>query len=343
MQMELKRGMVFFLEQVGDFQPVKCIDEHTYTKKRPYMIVSNNKCNEFSPLIHVVPIVTREGSPERYYQVPFTSVGNRKCIADVSQVMLIPKDLCNSVSYSESITKYTINNKDLISGIDDAIMRQFQIDTISTPLKKDLENVYTKAVTEEVKIETPKPIKEETMTIPNITLNININGVPVNMTEVSTTQTGDSCNIDISTVTTIEDNLKPAKKKKEIKRKTWNRTSKSPYSLEEKKKYIKENYVEFGGTLSQHQIAKYLKCATSNVFYWVDKLKQNENIKVKSNTKSTKRHKYDFPKEVKKKLMEDYDVFGADYVLENYKDCKFPNKKALVNYIYREKLTKRSK
>ena len=51
----LRRGQLW----LADLGTVDCYDDHIKRGTRPVIIVSNNKANENSPVVHVVPITTK--------------------------------------------------------------------------------------------------------------------------------------------------------------------------------------------------------------------------------------------------------------------------------------------
>ena len=52
-QFQVRRGMVFFLDSPGKAQAVPCAGPAAPQKKRPYLVLSNDGCNMYSPMIHV--------------------------------------------------------------------------------------------------------------------------------------------------------------------------------------------------------------------------------------------------------------------------------------------------
>lgn len=67
--MGITRGVIFYFRQ----QPTSGSEQHA---GRPAIIVSNEKCNEYSPVVEVVYLTSREKAPLPTH-VPITSTGRQ--------------------------------------------------------------------------------------------------------------------------------------------------------------------------------------------------------------------------------------------------------------------------
>ena len=304
-QFQVRRGMVFFLDNPGKAQAVPCAGPAVPQKKRPYLVLSNDGCNMYSPMIHVAPIITRDPSPNRYYEIPFKSKDDRNCVVNVADIMLIPKELCNEFTYSESVTQHTIYNRNLFEGIAGAIVRQFAIaqDVVSPEALSVIQKYPVKnnpITTDEVDTtEDTTNIKPQTV-IPNITLNISINGVPVsfdhNNVTCSTTDNQADVEVDVTpSTTTKETYVTPEVKfesknshvpttentEKVISRRSIkyvpnpNKTStKARNTNTDAKQYIFNNFAGFNGTMSATEIAKELNMSVKTVYYHINTIRK---------------------------------------------------------------------
>lgn len=335
---KIKRGMVFYLERPAESQPVKCVSSFAPEKKRPYMVISNDKCNEYSQLLNIAPIYTREASSDRWYQVPFKSTCNRDCVVDVGAIMLVPKELLNENSYSAAVTQYTIANSVLLEAIGRAIHRQFDVS----------EDIHERIMTPTV----------QAIPSQGITLNININGTAVTPkvsaenNNVTIDFVGSSvsnsentvCNDKYITnsVSSIKENsgsiaksviTKESKSSfRKLKLARYEPTSKKDRKYMEK--VIRENYKLFGGTMSYQKIANELGVSLSTIQRIGSKLlatnKNKQQIK-----KSSKRNKYIMTRNEELEFVNDMKKHGAKWCLEKYKSFGFTK----VSQVYRKERT----
>ena len=356
---EVKRGMVFFLTRPAEAQqPFPCLSERIPEKKRPYIVLSNNKCCASSELINVAPIFTRDPSPDRFYNVPFKSCGNRNCVVDIANIILIPKTMCNEFTYSETITLYTIRNRNLFEGIAGAIIRQFALEedvvsreaietvrrygTKNVPIPVTAENSEVKEVSEtgveevnqdvddrnedvvydnDIMIEpTTTPVQTAPvvnsqptntgyvpqMVIPNITLNININGVPMSFdhNNVSCESKGNQADVDVSVPpiastkeTYVEPDIRFENRNSEMSNKE---SAEEEVTLEPKefsravigskdspvRQFVTDNFIGFGGTMSARDIADKFGITKGAVYSHIKKIRDRKfhNTKVGKRT-----------------------------------------------------------
>ena len=119
--MRVSRGQVFMYDPLCsvctiDNQPVRNIKVkgHLMQKERPYLVVSNNKCNAANNIVTVVPIATRE-KEKLPVQVKFLFEGR-------PQVILVD-NICTANIGDLGKYLYTISNE-LLDRVVEAIMLQ---------------------------------------------------------------------------------------------------------------------------------------------------------------------------------------------------------------------------
>ena len=307
-EFKVKRGMVFFLNKPADHQPVKCLASNVPEKKRPYIVVSNDKCNEFANLVHVAPVYTRSPSSARIYEVPFKSVSDRDCVVDVASIMLVPKELLNTVSYSSDITHYTIANSVLLDGISRAVMRQFDV-------KEEIPQIVK-----------PEIKKEEVEEMTNFTLNINLNGVPF-PAKVSTNE--NEVTIDFSSTNILTPDLE-IKEDKGSKFKKLHLERRIPMTEKEKKyieDIIKDHAKKFGGDLSYQTIANNLNVSLATVSRVAAALKKRSTSEEVTNKPkySKPARKFNMSTEQEKEFITAFEKHNAKYVLSAFKSFGFEN------------------
>ena len=135
---QVKRGMVFFIDEPSSKQGVPC--NNGIKKSRPYIVISNNLCNAYSSLIHVAPLKTDhdvQKNSEKWYFIQYKGKYGNDYIIDISSIMLVDKIYCNSSSYSESNTRNITD--EVMDQVDAGIIRQFE-------LEKKYQKIGTQAV-----------------------------------------------------------------------------------------------------------------------------------------------------------------------------------------------------
>ena len=329
---EIKRGMCFYLDEPSKTEPIPCTSDCSPQKKRPYMVLSNNKCNVSSNLVHVAPIITREYDPKRWYCVPFKSANNRDVVVDVSAIMLVDKTLLNEAAYTQAVSFYTVNNKILMDNIKTAIQRQFALDDStarydSYSIAEPVQNTLTTQT-----IQNP---------IPEIHLTINLNGVPITTSVPMRGNT--SVPIEVNVSSTVEKSEFDSKKKiakaapKNIEENTTqNNVIKSirgkgkKFTKSEKEyiqKYIKENYKLFSGKMSINDISETLGISLSTVRRYIYSFE----------TPRVKAKKAVIPNKLCKQFYEDYVKYNAKYVVNKYSKYGFKTTQQVYNAITRNK------
>lgn len=252
----IKRGMVFFLNE-----PSRNVTVQTYgcTKNRPYVVISNNKCNDTSLYIHVAPMTTQEDEKGRYYKIPVELSDGRISYINISNLCLVEKRLCNMSTYDHSLTESVMNNPDVLEKVRLALIRHFDLEVVPTP-EEDFPPVV-KQVAETVKFNLPISI---TVSIPVY------NAVTVDMASTES--------VEASRVTEsveCEDSATPITPPKE-KKDSNQKTARQHFTESDKDSmmnYIKNNYTVFGGKKSAEEICKDLHICSSTLYRLVSKIK----------------------------------------------------------------------
>ena len=311
----IKRGMVFFLEkpyETNNSLKISCGPD----KKRPYIVLSNDKCNETSPNIHVAPIFTAtEDSPEKWYRIPFKSTCGRNSVVDIASTMLVSKELFTEADYSYAISQYTINNHNLMQMIAKALARQFAIEKYVSPVSEPI----------------VQPTASMQMPIPTINLNINVNGFKANPEDVTVEATYGTPKVEVTTQTEVS--------KKEIGQR-GEKGTKGFRSKPEVTEFVKNNLDIFGGNLSIYQVAEKLGITDNAVYYHINKIKGNQKHKDKDSTTVVKkgikvRKDTKIPVSMFGKFLKDYESYTVPQMIELYKGYGFTTPKSLYNYVWK--------
>ena len=108
---EIKQGMIFYVEDVTSEESTVFKGEHTTKKRRPWLVVSNDKNNMFSPQISMVPIYTR--TEARLPTQVYFKHGDRDQVICCESVTCIPKSMIDIRGYvgtvSSSVLKKVID------------------------------------------------------------------------------------------------------------------------------------------------------------------------------------------------------------------------------------------
>jgi Trp operon repressor len=297
--------------------------------------LSNDKCNFSSPLIHIAPIISREYDPRRWYCVPFKSIGDRNCVIDISNIMLVDKEVCSRSAYSESISGCIVNNDILFDNIRIAIMRQFQL------------NITDMSYPNEYKIDTTHISGNMNNRQQPISITINLNGIPLNTnTNVSDviSATNNDVNIDISKLTTnagttesnvcadnntIVDSVESASSSNDVETNTTKKSNNyHRLNNEEQKKLIKFIRINancFGGNMTITSIAEKFNISSATITKYVKKAKESYNKRAS------------LPKEMWREFLEDYVNHGTKYCIDKYNDYGFNNEAQIYRAVSRYK------
>lgn len=140
---KISRGQVWFLVDPNS----NYYDGSIQGKNRPVLVVSNNSCNENSPVIHVVPLTSavKNNLPTH---VHFND-GKLDQIILCEQVRLVKE----SLFYDKSYYKYTLSD-DLMQKVDEALAVQFGLSLImpnSERFWKSIEQIIRLKVKEAIK------------------------------------------------------------------------------------------------------------------------------------------------------------------------------------------------
>lgn len=334
--MEIKRGMVFFMEN-----PSKSSSVYVEKKSRPYVVITNDRCNASSKVIQVAPIISGAYDAARYYRVPFTSSDGRDAVINVSDMVMIEKELCTEANYDEKITKCILESN-VMTNVNTALRRHLGIDSLGAKYNDyKITQLATSSVVEN---------KDNQITIPNIHLTININGVPVNASVSASEITSDTKNaIDVTTST---DNTKPIKttpkKLKAIKNSIKETSDKKNATTTEHKlctesgktltedqrefviKFIESNYRKFGGTLTIREICSRIGISIPTVHKYINVVRGNKEKKTG--------YRVHLPKILDEQLVYDYDIHGTNYILEHYSQFGFVTKDQVYDAVGRRRV-----
>lgn len=323
-QFEVRRGMVFFID-LSKMGQIK--SQHTPTKSRPYVVLSNDKCNENSAMVHVAPIYTRDyDEPERrWYNVPFKGADGRNCVIDVAAITLIPKAFLTSTNYSASTTGKVRYNADLMQSVNSAIIRQFEVDSISAPIRDETLDLISRFPVFN------QPVPQ--IQIPNITLNISVNGVPVSDQNVSITTSTDTVSDKITENTQTVPKVKEHASKKKIAKATpvaeevtkFEKITLKPLQSmtdDQKKKlhdFILENYEKFGGNMSVATLAKETGVSEPTIRKNITEI----DAHALSGKKPGRKSKFTLPPSMYKEFVEYHKANGIRKTLEKYRKFGF--------------------
>lgn len=323
-QFEVRRGMVFFID-LSRMGYIK--SPQTPTKSRPYVVLSNDKCNENSAMVHVAPIYTRdyEESERRWYNVPFKSADGRNCIIDVAAITLIPKTFLTSTNYSASITGKVRYNADLMQSVNSAIVRQFEVDGNSVPVRDEtLELISRFPVFNQ-------PVPQ--IQIPNITLNISVNGIPVGDQNVSITADTNTASNKIEENTQTAVKAKESEPEKKIAKATpveedvtkFEKIKLKPLQSmtdDQKKRlhdFILKNYDKFGGNMSVATLAYETGVSEPTIRKNIAEIDACTSTEKKTGRKS----KFTLPQSMYKEFVEYYKANGIRKTLDKYSKFGF--------------------
>ena len=121
----VKRGMIFWFDPIETYQSQtkfkgfngRLYESHIQSGRRPYMVVSNNYCNTFSPVCCVAPITT-ENKPKLETHVTYLYEGRPQVVL-LEQVR--PVDVMALGDYICSVSD------DVLVSIEEALKKQFSI------------------------------------------------------------------------------------------------------------------------------------------------------------------------------------------------------------------------
>lgn len=333
-QFEIRRGMVFFIDLTKMTGIPK--SEFTPTKNRPYVVLSNDKCNENSGLIHVAPIYTRDydETGRMWYNIPFKGNDGRNSVIDIAQIQLIPKSFCTSTNYSGSLTSKVRFNKDLMDAVDSAILRQFDIgaDRIARPETRELMQTYPV-------MNYPVPqIQMPNITLPSITLNISVNGVPVDNQDISVTA---ETSEDVNAKTPISKKIESKTVKRVAKKADKSVSTTTGFEKIELKPFqgmtddqrsrlyafIKENYEKFGGNMSIASIARETGVSEPTVRKSIIEIDEN----IFNEKRTGRKSKYSLPQSMYAEFLEFYKTYGIQETLRKYSKFGFKKQKDITD------------
>lgn len=94
----IKQGMLFYVPDQSSDENVLFRGEHTPSKRRVWLVVSNNKCNRHSPEISMCPIYTRDHITQPT-QVYYKNSEGRDQVICCENVRTIPKHYIDNRGY----------------------------------------------------------------------------------------------------------------------------------------------------------------------------------------------------------------------------------------------------
>lgn len=100
----IKQGMLFYVTDQSSNENVLFKGEHTPTKRRIWLVVSNNKCNRHSPEISMCPIYTRDHVTQPTHVFYKNSEGRNQVVCCES-VRCIPKHLIDARGYMGMVSE----------------------------------------------------------------------------------------------------------------------------------------------------------------------------------------------------------------------------------------------
>ena len=145
---KISRGQVWYLV---DKDAPTTYDGSIQGKNRPVLVVSNNPCNQFSPVIHVVPLTTQVKTPMPTH-VHFND-GKYDQIILCEQTRLVHEKLF----YDNSYYKYTLSD-DIMQKVDEALAIQFGLSLVFPNSEK-----FWKSVESMIRIKVKAQINELTV------------------------------------------------------------------------------------------------------------------------------------------------------------------------------------
>lgn len=125
---DIKQGMIFFVEDITSETSVVFKGEYTPKKRRPWVIVSNDRCNAYSHTLTGVPIFTRDAATLPT-QVFFNNKG-RPSVIDCGNVTAIPKEMIDLRGYIGTVSA------ELFAKIRTALNAQFETSYESDEITK---------------------------------------------------------------------------------------------------------------------------------------------------------------------------------------------------------------
>jgi len=136
---EIKQGMIFYVEDVTSEESTIFKGEHTAKKRRPWLVVSNDKNNMFSPQVSMVPIYTR--TETRLPTQVYFKHGDRDQVICCESVTCIPKSMVDIRGYVGTVSS------SILKKVMDCLHIQFSTticqeeDIVSTMLEDKLKSL----------------------------------------------------------------------------------------------------------------------------------------------------------------------------------------------------------
>ena len=262
---EIKQGMIFFVEDITSEESTVFKGEHTPKKRRPWVIVSNNRCNTYGHILTGVPVYTRS-EITLPTQVYFEYHGRHQVIA-CENVTAIPRELIDMRGYVG-----TLSNK-LLKKVQNALATQFSssygADDVTNTISNSVENIIknmdiNSIVMEQLCSILLKRNVVNTATTINLNGNKSINTTPSTPITVNNDENIENTNNNnnVTNSTELEVKTEPEVKtaSRTVTRTSTNTNTKTPRKIKHKKHGIAmtlEDAINFYtdcDTLSTHEI-----------------------------------------------------------------------------------------
>lgn len=348
-EFKIRRGQVFYVTMSD-----QCV---------PYIVLSNNKCNVNATMIHAAPVKQGQPDPEKYYNIPYISTCGRCKYVDVGLTQLMSKSMFEESKYSAAESYYTVNNKELMEGIADAlcvhlgIHRNYVVyneDPVQEEKKEPINITInlaglpsvTAQVTETKEVQiNPETVSSSIETVTEMAkepvkfttiegpFQWTVSNTITSKTETINTKSTSDTNTLLTKAKETEKRCKKEKLTGAEDRPKSGDPNRKRFSDEDNdiiKKFIKHNHSVFGGTMSTYTIAKELNISPTTVTRRIAELKNQGNEYFNVRTKQKRKfnghrtkHTRQMTEERISKLVQDYTRFGADYVLNNYNEFEF--------------------
>lgn len=334
----IQKGMVFWMDVPSKEQPIPLPEEYCVTKKRPYIVLSNENVNSSYNLIHVAPITTKPPYEGQYFKVPFKKRDGSCCWINISNMMLVPKKFCTISDYSEAHTNMTLNNKELEGRLNDAMCKWFAL--IPTVTNETTTNIIEEETTNMNTTENSTP----NFIVPNINITINIPGITPVTESVNTETVNNVAPIKVTVeneVTNTNNEISTDTTNMIVNPTKYKARKFSSSRYQEIMTYIKENSRSFNGRMYNNEIAKTLGISVSTVQRYKHKLSDpnwhrwefysKKSVTNPNNTSETVTHNGNncfSSTQQEKEFMEYYKRYGARRAytkyrtIVNFKDIK---------------------
>lgn len=240
----IKRGMIFNLTEPAKSQPEMGVD--AIRKTRPYMVVSNDGCNNCSFYCNAAPLTTQPKKEERYYRVPFPKCDEYDRWVNVSNIVLVPVSMCNRVTYNPFLSRVALDDEEFQQNLNAALMKQFGLVAhVAETAEKTVETVTTEAT-------------QTAAAVFNLPVNITISIAGYDTQSVTLSPTTSVIETPVAEPV-VETKQEPV-------------ITETPEIVELTPEVIRTNYKAFGGKMTYQQIADMCGTKLSRVYALTQKI-----------------------------------------------------------------------